>query len=145
MFSLILLGYCCSEVLSVNRAREYLSVCLSILTFTSIFPYLSILKILSSHLYLQFQPNITKFILLFSSVCVFVTPFSNSEKPGSHFIRLVAVYVTLLPLLLQSPVRLFCLHYTDSDIPSWFAIIHQHIPFTPSHGHPPQLPWASTI
>lgn len=145
MFSLVL-EFCCSEVLLVDGTREYfcLSVCLSILTFTSVFPYLSLLKIMSSPLYLRFQSNTTKFILIFS-LCIFVTPFSSSEKPGSHITRSVALYVTNLPLLLQSPMGILSLFYTVSDIPSWSAVTPEHASSPRSCGHPPQLPCASTI
>lgn len=84
--------------------------------FTSI--YLYTYKMMSLYWYLQFQANTTKLILVFF-LCIFVTPFSNSEKSAFHYPQYiyllgqfllhncVGVYITVqYPVLVtyQSPV-----------------------------------------
>ena len=65
--------------------------------------HLYILKIVSSHLYLKFQPNIIKFILVFS-LSIFIALFPDGEKSDFHN----SLYICSVTLHVISPC---CHHY----------------------------------
>lgn len=107
-------------------------------SFTLLYTYLYLFlclytrKTRSSHRYIQLQSGTTGFILVFS-LSIFVTAFSNSEKPTSHY--LICLLIWSLPLYITSccPFSLSHADVLPTHLRLWYPVLgHPFSTWSPS-------------